>query len=101
MTRRSLDPIGRAGVRARSPQNATSSGNQRPSFVFCESSAMSANSKKLLIIGSANYGRDKEGMRIDCIPWEKLSGLQNVSDYDLLLINLLGLRTEAERKIVD
>ena len=62
---------------------------------------MSANSKKLLIIGSANYSRNKEGMRIDCIPWEKLSGLQNVSDYDLLLINLLGLRTEAERKMVD
>ena len=44
---------------------------------------MSANSKKILIIGSANYDRSKEGIRIECIPWQKLSGLQNVSDYDL------------------
>src|SRR6266568_16130 len=62
---------------------------------------MSANSKKILIIGSANYDRSKEGIRIECIPWQKLSGLQNVSDYDLLLVNLLGLRTEADRKEVD
>jgi len=62
---------------------------------------MSSIAKKLLIIGSTSYDRNKEGIRIDCVPWANLSGLQNVSDYDLLLVNLLGLRTETERNKVD
>jgi len=62
---------------------------------------MSANSKKLLIVGCASYDRHKEGIRIDCIPWEKLSALQNVSDHDLLLINLLGLKEKEARDRVD
>jgi hypothetical protein len=70
-------------------------------FCILWKSTMSANSKKLLILGSANYDRYKEGMRIDCVPWEKLSVLQNVSDYDLLLVNLLGLKEEGTRKKVD
>ena len=60
---------------------------------------MSANSKKILIIGSANYDTSKEGIRIECIPWQKLSGLQNVSDYDLLLVNLLCLRLDTQVKL--
>ena len=62
---------------------------------------MRTNARKLLIIGSANYEKKNEGMRIDCVTWGKLTELENVSDYDLLLINLLGLKTDAERKKVD
>ncbi|HXB59032.1 MAG TPA: ferrous iron transport protein A [Candidatus Acidoferrales bacterium] len=62
---------------------------------------MNSKTKKLLIIGSANYDRNKEGLRIESIPWNKLFELENVSDYDLLVINLLGIKGEAERESVD
>ena len=53
------------------------------------------------MIGAKGYGRDKEGVRLKCIPWDKLSDISNVSDYDMLVISLLSIKTTDERKKVD
>src|ERR1035438_2670440 len=62
---------------------------------------MSAKVRKLLLIGATGHDRDKEGLRLDCVSWDRLSDVQNVRDYDVLLLDLLSIRTEVERTTVD
>ena len=62
---------------------------------------MSSDAKKILLIGAKGYDRDKEGLRLKCVSWDKLSSIRNVRDYDVLVINLLSIKTTAERNKVD
>jgi hypothetical protein len=62
---------------------------------------MSARGRKVLLIGATGYDRAKEGLRLDCVPWDKLSDVQNVRDYDVLFLNLLSIGTEDARAKVD
>lgn len=62
---------------------------------------MSAQGKKLLLIGATGYDRAKDGLRLDCVRWDRLSDVQNVRDYDVLVLNLLSIRTETARTNVD
>ena len=62
---------------------------------------MSSKGRKLLLIGATGYSRDKDGLRLDCVTWDKLSDVQNVRDYDVLVLNLLSIRTEDARTKVD
>ena len=38
---------------------------------------------------------------MDCMSWDKLSGISNVRDYDVLVLNLLSIKTQAARNKVD
>jgi len=62
---------------------------------------MGSETRKLLLIGASGYDRAKEGLRLDCVNWGELSVVQNVRDYDVLVLNLLSIATEAARKKVD
>jgi hypothetical protein len=62
---------------------------------------MSLETRKLLLIGAKGYDRSKEGLRLDCVPWDSLSRISNLRDYDTLVINLLSIKTEDERRKVD
>jgi hypothetical protein len=62
---------------------------------------MSSETRKILLIGAKGYDRAKEGLRLDCVTWDKLSDILNVRDYDVLVINLLSIKSVAERKKVD
>jgi hypothetical protein len=62
---------------------------------------MASNSKKLLLLGATGFERNKEGLRLDCMGWEELGRIENVRDYDVLVLNLLKLKTEQARKKVD
>lgn len=62
---------------------------------------MSSDAKKILLIGAKGYDRDKEGLRLKCVSWDKLSTIRNVRDYDVLVINLLSIKATAERNKVD
>ena len=62
---------------------------------------MSSDAKKILLIGAKGYDRDKKGLRLKCVAWDKLSSIRNVRDYDVLVINLLSIKTTAERNKVD
>jgi hypothetical protein len=62
---------------------------------------MSSNARKILLIGAKGYDRDKEGLRLKCVPWDKLTAIANVRDYDTLVIDLLSIKTAAQRKLVN
>ena len=62
---------------------------------------MSSKGRKLLLIGATGYGRDKDGLRLDCVSWDRLSDVQNVRDYDVLVLNLLSIRTADARSKID
>ncbi len=62
---------------------------------------MASENRKLLLIGATGYDRAKEGFRLDCVSWERIGSIQNARDYDVLLINLLSISSEPERKKVD
>lgn len=62
---------------------------------------MASPSKKLLLIGATGFERNKEGLRLDCVAWNQLRKLKNVQDYDKVIVNVLGLRTEKDRENID
>ena len=62
---------------------------------------MGSHTRKLLLIGATGYDRAKDGFRLDCVNWDELSTVQNVRDYDVLILNLLRINTEAARAKVD
>ncbi len=62
---------------------------------------MSSKTRKLLLIGATGYDRSKDGLRLDCVSWDELSGIANVRDYDVLVLNLLSITTEEARQKVD
>ena len=62
---------------------------------------MGSQTRKLLLIGAAGYDRGKDGLRLDCVSWDRLSSISNVRDYDVLVLNLLSIATDAARKRVD
>ena len=62
---------------------------------------MSHKGRKLLLIGAEGYDRNKDGLRLDCVSWDRLSDVQNVRDYDVLVLNLLSINTEEARSKID
>ena len=62
---------------------------------------MGSVTRKLLLVGGTGYDRAKEGLRLDCVNWNALSKVQNVRDYDVLVLNLLSIGTTEAREKVD
>jgi hypothetical protein len=62
---------------------------------------MGSQTRKLLLIGATGYERSKDGLRLDCVSWDKIGEIENVRDYDVLVLNLLSIGTEAARRKVD
>jgi hypothetical protein len=62
---------------------------------------MSSETKKLLLIGATGYDRAKDGVRLDCVSWDKIASVHNVRDYDVLILNLLSIGTHSARNKVN
>ena len=62
---------------------------------------MAAETRKLLLIGETGYDRVHDGLRLDCILWSNLSDVASVRDYDVVVLNLLGIAPEEARAKVD
>ena len=56
---------------------------------------------KVVLIGARGYARAAESLRVDCFVWAELSKLQNIRDYDMVILNLLPLKSEESRNEVD
>ena len=52
-------------------------------------------------MGATGYDRVQDGLRLDCLPWDKLSEVANVRDYDVLVLNLLSIASAESRAKVD
>lgn len=48
---------------------------------------------RTLLIGADGYTSQNEGHVLKCCPWDKLRKLQNMSDFDTVVVNLLTLAT--------
>src|SRR5262245_57359430 len=62
---------------------------------------MESQTRKLLVIGARGYDRNKDGLRLDCVSWNKIADIGNVRDYDVLVLNLLNIATTTARNQVD
>ena len=56
---------------------------------------------KVLLIGAKGYQQTGEGVRVDCCLWSALSKLDNIRDYDTVILDLLELQTDGAKKAVD
>jgi len=62
---------------------------------------MARRNHKVLLVGAKGYQQTGEGVRVDCCPWSTLQELGNIRDYDTIILDLLELQSEEDRKAVD
>ncbi|HEX5221744.1 MAG TPA: hypothetical protein VFZ59_19420, partial [Verrucomicrobiae bacterium] len=62
---------------------------------------MAAENRKLLLIGATGFNRVQDGLRLDCLPWDHLSEVASVRDYDGLVLSLLSIASTETRAKVD
>lgn len=53
------------------------------------------------MIGAKGYQQTGEGVRVDCCLWSALKSLDNIRDYDRIILDLLELQDENARKGID
>ena len=56
---------------------------------------------KVLLVGAKGYQQTGEGVRVDCCLWSALSKLDNIRDYDTVILDLLELQTDGAKKAID
>lgn len=56
--------------------------------------------RKVALIGAKGYEHTTEGLRVDCFTWPKLNKINNIRDFDIIIINLLSLKDEIARETV-
>jgi hypothetical protein len=52
---------------------------------------------KLALLGASGYQRLSAQHRVDCFPWEKIDTIDNLRDYDTVVVDLLSLRSNSSR----
>jgi hypothetical protein len=62
---------------------------------------MPRRSHKVLLVGAKGYQQTAEGVRVDCRLWSALKKLDNIRDYDTIIVDLLELQSEEAKEAVD
>jgi hypothetical protein len=62
---------------------------------------MPQRSRKVLLVGAKGYQQTRDGVRVDCCLWSDLPSIDNIRDYDTIILDLLELKTDEARKAVD
>ncbi|MDB6058053.1 MAG: hypothetical protein JWO95_1897 [Verrucomicrobiales bacterium] len=62
---------------------------------------MGNKKQKVLLLGADGYSRTRDDVRVECFTWDKLFRIENLRDYDGLLLNLIPLSDEVARAKVD
>jgi len=62
---------------------------------------MPQRNHKVLLIGAKGYQRTREGVRVDCCLWSTIERLDNIRDYDTIIVDLLEMQDESARNAVD
>lgn len=58
---------------------------------------MKQRRSKIILLGAEGYHLTDEKVTVECIPWHQISNLENVRDYDVVILNLLGLKDKVIR----
>jgi hypothetical protein len=59
---------------------------------------MSNRQRKIMLIGATGYNQSDDEIKIDCFEWREIQKIENIKDYDVLILDLLKLDTEEVRK---
>ena len=59
---------------------------------------MSVRQRKIILIGAKGYNQYEDEIRINCFEWREIQKIDNIKDYDVLILDLLKLDTEEVRK---
>jgi len=51
-----------------------------------------------MLIGATGYKQPNDEIKIDCFEWREIQKIENIKDYDVLILTLLKLDTEEVRK---
>ena len=62
---------------------------------------MAERRRKVVLIGAKGYERADDSLCVDCLPWTNIRKLQNIRDYDVVILNLLSLTSKQSREEVD
>ncbi len=62
---------------------------------------MTKRKHKVLLLGATGYQQTAEGVRVACCSWSSLSGLDNIRDYDMVILDLLDFDSDEDRGAVD
>jgi len=57
--------------------------------------------RKVALIGAKGYEHSADGLRVDCFTWSKLNKINNIRDFDTIVVSLLGLKDEKDRETID
>lgn len=49
--------------------------------------------RKIIMLGCTGYQRSSEDIIIECFSWSDITKIKNISDYDVLIVNLLSLES--------
>jgi uncharacterized protein related to proFAR isomerase len=61
---------------------------------------MGTRRHKVVLIGAVGYQRTAEGLQVDCFLWSQIAQLNNIRDYDTIILDLLPLGDEKRREEV-
>ena len=53
--------------------------------------------QKVLLLGAKGYQQTGEGVRVECYLWSALPKLDNIRDYDTIIVDLLDLQDDDAR----
>lgn len=61
---------------------------------------MAERKHKVLLIGITGYQRIRKDLRVDCCDWAKVSGIKNIRDFDMIILDLLTLASAKSRAAI-
>jgi len=55
--------------------------------------------RKILVLGAKGYEFANESRKVFCVEWNSTANIQNIRDYDVLILNLLSLSDEDKKDL--
>ncbi len=56
--------------------------------------------RKVILIGAKGFQRTTEGVQVDCFLWSQIGKINNIRDYDTIILDLLPLSSDETRDTV-
>jgi len=57
--------------------------------------------KKILLIGASGFEQTNEEIRVECFPWDRIHKIQNIRDFDTVILDLLPFEDKINKDEVD
>jgi hypothetical protein len=61
---------------------------------------MASRKRKVILLGTKGFQRTTKDVKVDCFLWSQLGKIKNIRDYDTVILDLLAISTDEDRKVV-